>query len=158
MSALRWQWMLFDEITNHELYAVMELRQRVFIAEQNCRYIDLDGKDQKCWHLLGWNSEDSPKRKLQAYLRVVPAGLKYDEISIGRVVTNPDARGEGYGKALMTISLEIIDREFGQGSKVPVRISAQSYLEKFYTQLGFNRTAKEPYLEDDIPHIEMLRG
>lgn len=158
MSTLHWQWSKFEELSNLELYEVMALRQRVFIVEQTCRYIDLDGKDQKCRHLLGWDSLDPSVRKLQAYLRVVPAGIKFLEISIGRVVTHPDARGAGYGKALMTKSLEVIDREFSHGGLAEVRISAQAYLEKFYTELGFRRTSKVPYLEDDIPHLEMLRS
>ena len=129
----------------------MALRQRVFAVEQNCAYLDADGLDLDAWHLLGWE-ENSTKLSLSAYLRVLPAEAKYPEPSIGRVVTAPEARRKGFGKAIMTEAIKKIRDEFGN---ISIRISAQAYLEKFYSELGFSKVSA-PYLEDGIPHIQML--
>ncbi|MGZ3694847.1 MAG: GNAT family N-acetyltransferase [Bdellovibrionota bacterium] len=147
MSSLTWQWSSFSELSNEDLYETLKLRQRVFIVEQNCAYLDCDGLDQKSFHLIGRDG-----RALLAYLRVLPAGLKYPEASLGRVVTAPEARGTGAGKALLYEALRQIDMQWG---KIPLRISAQAYLQKFYEDFGF-RVEGAPYLEDNIPHIEML--
>ncbi len=128
-----------------ELYAITTLRERVFVVEQNCVYLDADGIDPQCRHL--W-AED-PMRVIHAYCRLVPAGVKYAEASIGRVITAPEARGSGLGKELMRRALAAL-------GNVPVKIGAQAHLEKFYGELGFVRTS-EPYDEDGIPHLEMLR-
>lgn len=146
---MNWKWKKFDDLNNHELYEILALRQRVFIIEQKCPYLDADGKDLKSWHLCAWENQN-----LLAYLRVVPAGEKFDEPSIGRVVTAPEARGRGLGKAIMMEAFKRMQAELGP---TPIRISAQSYLEKFYTELGFEKVG-EGYLEDWIPHIEMLRS
>lgn len=146
-----WQWLQFDDLDTHALYALMALRQEVFVVEQECAYLDADGADQRSYHLLAW---DSPARtKLCAYLRAPLAGVKYPELSIGRVVIDPDYRGRGLGKPLMLRALEAIDQDPG---KQAIRISAQAYLVDFYTRLGFE-TVSEPYDEDGIPHVEMLK-
>ena len=139
---MEWVLKTFDELTVHELYAITVLRERVFIVEQNCPYIDADGYDPQCRHM--WCTG------MQAYCRIVPAGAKFAEISIGRVITAPEARGTGLGRELMRRAIAVC-------GSVPIRIGAQAHLEKFYGELGFVR-ASEPYDEDGIPHIEMLRG
>ena len=142
-----WHDRAFAELTVRELYAITVLRERVFVVEQNCVYLDADGADPQCRHL--W-AEDEATRAIQAYCRLVPAGLKFAEASIGRVITAPEARGSGLGKDLMQRAIAAI-------GTVPVRIGAQAHLEKFYADLGFVKTSA-PYDEDGIPHIEMLRG
>lgn len=149
---LKWQWSSFDELSQHELYEILKVRQAVFTVEQNCAYQDADGLDKVSWHLMGWR-EDSPENELVAYLRVVLPGEQYAEPSIGRVLTAPSARGSGLGKALTREAIVRISRAYRD---TPIRISAQQYLEKFYSEFGFE-TVSEPYDEDGIPHIEMLR-
>jgi len=123
------------------------LRCSVFIIEQNCPYLDPDNKDLNSYHVMGWEGND-----LVAVARIVEPGISYVEVSVGRVATSSAVRGTGTGKVLMTKTMEYISAIFGE---VPVRISAQSYLQKYYEAFGFKRTAKEEYLEDDIPHIQM---
>lgn len=138
----------FDELTTGELYQALQLRQQVFIVEQTCVYPDIDGNDEHSLHVLGW-----AETRLVAYCRLLPPGMSYPEWSIGRVATAETARGSGTGRALMERALNHLDTVVGAPA---VRISAQQYLETFYTSLGFN-TVSDMYLEDDIPHIEMLR-
>jgi ElaA protein len=139
----------FEDLTPGKLYANMQLRAEVFVVEQNCPYQDADGKDQKAFHVMGYNA----KKELVAYCRILPENISYPEVSIGRVVTSSKARGTGAGKLLMKRALEEIELLFGN---VPVRIGAQSYLKKFYEGFGFVVSSEE-YLEDGIPHIEMTR-
>jgi ElaA protein len=147
-----WQWSRFSELTAADLYAVVQLREAVFIVEQNCPYPDADGRDPNAWHLLGW-SQRSTGRALVAYARIFEPGVRYDEASIGRVVTAPDVRGTGKGRALMAEALRRIDSLMpGQ----PIRIAAQRRLEDFYLGLGF-KTVSDPYEEDGIIHVDMLR-
>jgi ElaA protein len=147
-----WQWSRFSELTAADLYAVVRLREAVFIVEQNCPYPDSDGRDPNAWHLLGW-SQRSTGRALVAYARIFEPGVRYDEASIGRVVTAPDVRGTGKGRALMAEALRRIDSLMpGQ----PIRIAAQRRLEDFYLGLGF-KTVSDPYEEDGIIHVDMLR-
>jgi len=139
----------FDQLTPHELYAVMALRQEVFVVEQNCPYLDPDGKDQDSWHLMGRDASG----KLICYTRLLPQGLAYsDYVSIGRVVSSPSARGTGAGKLLMQRSIDMCRHLFGNQ---PIKIGAQSYLLKFYETFGFRSTGEE-YLEDGIPHTKMI--
>jgi ElaA protein len=147
-----WQWSRFSELTTADLYAVVRLREAVFIVEQNCPYPDSDGRDPNAWHLLGWE-ERSSGRALVAYARIFEPGVRYDEGSIGRVVTAPDARGTGKGRALMAEALRRFD-SLAPGQ--PIRIAAQRRLEDFYLGLGF-RTVSDPYEEDGIIHVDMLR-
>lgn len=143
-----WQIKKFEELTTTELYRIMQLRLAVFCVEQNCAYQDADGKDLKCIHLCGFDQVG----ELIAYSRIVPAGISFKEVSIGRVITSDKARGTGAGKELMKKSIDFIKKEYGN---VPIRIGAQCYLIKFYSGFGFE-IAGEEYLEDNIPHIEML--
>ncbi len=139
----------FDELTLHELYETMALRQEVFVVEQECPYLDADGRDQASWHLLGHDDAG----KLVAYARLMPRGIVYEKHpALGRVVTSPSVRGTGLGKKLMEATLEWTERLW---PGVAVKISAQTYLKKFYEELSFEQ-AGEGYLEDGIPHIPMI--
>ncbi|KIC89240.1 GNAT family N-acetyltransferase [Flavihumibacter sp. ZG627] len=144
---INWQLKKFDTLTNNELYQLLRLRSEVFVVEQNCVFLDMDNKDQLCWHLLGW--KDS---LLAASTRIVPAGLAYEEVSIGRVVTSPAARGLGIGRLLMKESIKACYDLYGREK---IRIGAQLYLLEFYRSLGFKEEG-DIYLEDDIRHIEMV--
>jgi len=148
MSTYNWYYKPFTELTPHELYAIMHLRSEVFVVEQNCVYLDADGKDLSSWHLMGWDGN-----KLVAYSRLLPAGLAFTEVSIGRVVSSPAYRGTGAGKTLMETAIQTCKVLFGDQ---PIRIGAQLYLQKFYESLGFVQVS-DMYLEDNIPHIEMRR-
>lgn len=148
MNQYKWHCKSFQNLAVEELYAIMHLRSEVFVVEQNCPYLDPDGKDLQSWHLMGWDQD-----KLVAYSRLLPAGLAFEEISIGRVVSSPAYRGKGAGKELMRNAIEMAYQLFGQQ---PIRIGAQLYLQKFYESLGFVQVS-EMYLEDDIPHIEMVK-
>ena len=144
-----WTWQRFAELGVDGLYDALALRCRVFILEQG-PYLDLDGLDRQSWHLLGRN----PAGVLQAYLRVVDPGLKYAEPSIGRVITAPEVRGSGLGRVLMAEGVQRCQQAWpGQG----IRISAQAHLARWYGTYGFQLVG-EPYLEDDIPHVEMVRA
>ena len=139
-------WHDFNSISKDELYDVLSLRQRVFIIEQDCFYEDLDYSDQDANHLLLY--EDN---KLIAYSRVFPPGIKYDAASIGRIVTDLDYRGKGYGKIITQESIQFLKNNFPESD---ISISAQYRLVDFYENLGFEREGKI-YLEDDIDHIKM---
>lgn len=146
---LAWHWSRFAELGVDALYDALALRCRVFILEQG-PYQDPDGLDRESWHLLGRDGAGV----LQAYLRVVDPGLKFDEPSIGRVITAPEVRGTGAGRALVAEGVRRTEAAWpGRG----IRISAQAHLERFYGEFGF-RAIGEPYLEDNIPHLEMLRS
>lgn len=142
-----WTWKKFDELTLNELYQIMVVRQEVFAVEQNCVYQDADGKDPIAWHLCAWKDQ-----QLAAYLRVLPPGSRFKEVSFGRVLTSFQFRGQGLGKEL---TREVIGNVHKELPGEPIRISAQAYLEKFYGEFGFQKDSGT-YLEDDIPHIEMV--
>ena len=147
---MNWILKKFDDLTSNELYAIMQLRNEVFVVEQNCVYQDADNKDLVSYHFMGWTNN-----KLMAYTRILPPGVAYTkEPSIGRVVTSPSARGSGIGRELMEKSIEELYKLFGE---TPIKIGAQLYLLKFYTSLGFQQTSSI-YLEDDIEHIEMAKS
>ncbi len=143
-----WTCKPFSELTNTELYFILQLRNEVFVVEQNCPYQDCDLKDLKAWHLMG-----TEEGKLLAYTRLLPQGYPYGEASIGRVVTSPAARNRGLGKLLMKESIRQIASIYDTGN---IRIGAQLYLKSFYESFGFLQQG-DMYLEDDIPHIIMLR-
>ncbi len=144
--AIRWTFQKFDTLSVNELYAILQLRNEVFSVEQQCVYQDADNKDQKAVHLCGWEHG-----ALVAYCRLLPAGVSYVHPSIGRVVTASHARGKGYGKLLMEKAIWHCGEIF---SDPLIVISAQAYLEKFYSDFGFRPTG-DAYLEDGIPHLEM---
>jgi ElaA protein len=144
---ITWTCKPFNELTPHELYAILRLRNEVFVVEQNCVFQDADNKDQPSHHLMGWQQS-----VLVAYTRLVPPGAAYAEPSIGRVVTAITARGSGIGRELMQESITACRKLFGNG---PIRIGAQLYLKQFYGSLGFVPTGGI-YPEDGIEHIQML--
>lgn len=148
MQDIQWLCKHFDLLTPYELYAIVKLRSEVFVVEQNCVFQDADDKDQKCYHLMG-----VAENKLAAYARLVPAGAVYKNISIGRIVTSPQFRNRGAGKALLTSAIRQCNELFNEQT---IQIGAQLYLKKFYESFGFNQTS-EVYDEDGIPHIEMIR-
>jgi ElaA protein len=145
---INWECKPFNTLTPDELYSILKLRIEVFVIEQNCVFQDCDDKDQESYHYMGWQ-----KNKLVAYTRLMPAGLAYEEISIGRVVTSPIVRHSHIGKELMSNSIEKLHELFG---KLPIKIGAQLYLKRFYESLGFIQCSKI-YLEDGIKHIKMIR-
>jgi ElaA protein len=151
--SIEWQWSSYEDLSKDDLYEVLLRRQEVFVIEQNCAYMDCDGIDPHCFHLLGWKVIDG-KRQVVAYMRCVPAGIKFPEVSLGRVLNTTAVRGTGAGREMMTLALEHMQRVF---PNKPIRISAQQYLEAFYQSFDFV-TQSEPYDEDDIPHVEMLRS
>lgn len=144
-----WVWRSFAELTADELYDIFVLRQTVFVVEQNCAYLDADGVDRHSRHLYGRDESGL----MIAYLRLVEPGVKYAEPSIGRVITHPRARRTGTGRALMAEGIRGAG-EFHPGAAI--RIGAQSWAEDFYRSFGFERAGEE-YLEDGIPHREMVR-
>ncbi len=148
MTGILWKVKNFDVLTSRELYAIMKVRQEVFIIEQDCNYLDADGADEDAIHL--WAEKYG---RIAAYCRIFPEGIKYDETSIGRVCTSSEFRRQNLGRQMMKFALEIIASRF---RTTTVRISAQDYLIKFYSEFGFKETGKK-YLEDNLPHSEMLR-
>jgi ElaA protein len=145
---VNWTIKRFDELTLDELYNLLQLRNEVFIVEQNCIYKDLDGKDRSAWHLMAIEND-----KLIAYTRILPPGVSYNDPAIGRVVTSPSKRRSGIGKELMKRSIEACEKLFGT---ISITLSAQVYLKSFYGSFGFIVVGEE-YLEDGIPHIKMKR-
>lgn len=149
-QSLQWVFKPFHELTNQELYDLLTLRSRVFVVEQNCVFLDMDGLDAQSHHLLGYASGS-----LVAYTRILPKGLAYpDYPSIGRVVTAPEVRRKAYGFSLMQESIMRLETLYGLSS---IKIGAQLYLKKFYESLGFQQ-AGPVYLEDGIEHIPMIRS
>ncbi len=146
---LTWMCKHFSELTALEYYHILFLRTEVFVVEQNCPYQEVDKKDLVSYHLYGLNS----KNEVVAVSRIVPQNISYKEVSIGRVAIQKSKRRKGLAHELMIKSLEKIEHLFG---KQAIRISAQEYLVDFYVKHGFKQVG-EMYLEDDIPHVEMLR-
>ena len=139
----------FQELSVQELYDILQLRTAVFVVEQNCVYQDMDGKDQVALHVMGRD-----EGKLVAYTRLFTPGTYYEDASIGRVITLNEARGRGFGREIMEKSIQALEAVSG---KTSITIAAQSYLRKFYRELGFVETGVE-YLEDGIPHVKMVRN
>lgn len=139
----------FADLAPYELYAIIRLRNEVFIVEQNCVFQDADNKDQDCHHLMVWDNGN-----LVAYARLLPKGLAYEQMSIGRVISSPIYRRTGAGKILMSEAIEVCYSLFGEG---PIKIGAQLYLKKFYESFGFIQSG-DLYLEDGIEHIEMIKA
>ncbi len=146
---IAWRFAHFDQLTPREVHDFYRLRIEVFVLEQACVFQDVDGADPECWHLLGGRGSD-----LVAYCRLVPPGLKFAEASIGRVITAATVRRTGAGKVLMR---EALARAGQLWPRQPIRIGAQAHLQRFYGGFGFV-AASEEYIEDGIPHLEMLRA
>lgn len=146
---ITWHTRQLTEMKPLDLHEMLALRQTVFIVEQYCPYQDADEQDKVALHLMGYQADE-----LVAYARLLPKGSSYqDDISIGRVLISSSARGLGLGKVLMQHAIQECRKLFGS---LPIRISAQAYLLEFYKDLGFTSTGKN-YLEDGIPHVEMLK-
>lgn len=143
-----WHIKNFEALTVNELYAILKLRSEVFVVEQNCVYLDTDGKDPLALHVFG-----EYDNKIVAYSRLFKPGISYDTTSIGRVVVSAEYRNKKWGKDLMLQSILAIENHFGVSQ---ITISAQFYLKNFYESLGFLPSG-EMYLEDDIPHIKMIK-
>jgi len=150
---ITWQWSGFADLTVAQLYAMLALRQEVFVLEQTCLYPDIDGLDPGAHHLLGWRDAGG-KPELVAHLRCLAPGAKYAEMSIGRVVTSPAARGSGLGRELVAQGIALACRLHPGHA---IRIGAQAHLEAFYAGFGFV-TVSEPYDEDGILHVDMIRA
>lgn len=145
---ITWEIKPYKDLSLDEFHDLVSLRIEVFVVEQNCPYQELDGKDKIAFHQIGKDENG----KILATSRILGPGVSYKEVSIGRVVVSEGIRGRGVAHEMMVKSKEFIQNEFGQ---VPIRISAQVYLENYYSSHGFEFTGKK-YLEDGIPHMEML--
>lgn len=149
MTTVSWRVEPFDRLTLHELYRVLQLRQEVFVVEQRCAFLDADGVDLQCDHVLGTLGGE-----IVATARVVPPGIVHTHASIGRVVSASSVRRSGLGRALMEHAVRATTDRFGP---TPIYLGAQAYLRRFYEGLGFE-VCGPGYLEDDIPHLPMLRA
>ncbi len=149
MNDIEWRFLTFDALSTAGLYAVLQLRSAVFVVEQACVFQDMDGADESAMHLLGMLGG-----QLVAYARCLPAGVKFPEASMGRIVTRDSVRGTGAGHALVEKAKACLTQQWGAQA---IRIGAQARLELFYRQHGFVKTG-DLYIEDGIPHVEMLRS
>lgn len=149
MSGIEWRYLTFDALSAAELYAVLQLRAEVFVVEQACIFQDIDGADAQAMHLVG-----TSQGVLVAYARCFSAGEKFAEASIGRIVTRSSVRGSGAGHALVEKAISCLFQRWGAQA---IRIGAQAQLASFYRQHGFEKSGLA-YVEDGIPHIEMLRS
>ena len=145
---IHWKTKSFEDLSAHELYDFMKLRSEIFVVEQNCVYLDLDGKDKVALHLYG-----EFEGRIVAYSRLFEPGISFENASIGRVVVDANYRDRKWGHDLMREAIAGIKNHFGESK---ITIGAQLYLKKFYESHGFVQTS-EMYLEDDIPHIEMKK-
>jgi len=147
MDSTQWYIESFDTINRYDWHNILKLRQKVFVVEQFCPYLDIDGKDLTSLHLYTKVEEE-----VVAYARILDVGISYDNFaSIGRIITDPNFRGQQFGKQLLIKSIATLKDKYNE---VPVKIGAQGYLEKFYNKFGFKKVG-DLYLEDDIPHYEM---
>lgn len=147
---ITWITKAFKDLTVDEYFELLHLRTAVFVVEQDCPYQEVDEKDRKSFHLYGKNENG----EVIAVTRILPKGVSYNEISVGRVALKKEYRGKGIADTLMLETFKFINSELGEQ---PIRISAQEYLLKYYSKHGFKQVG-EGYLEDDIPHIEMLKA
>ena len=147
-NQITWTVLHFNDLSVKQLFDVLQLRNKIFIVEQDCPYLDVDEKDPKSFHVLGVDQQ----QKLIATSRVLPPGVSYSEVSIGRVAVAIESRGTGIGDELNRMSMKFIRDYYGD---VPIRLSAQKHLSKYYNKHGF-KVVSDPYDEDGIPHVEML--
>ena len=153
VKSIHWQWLPFAALGVDDLYAILALRQEVFVVEQRCAYLDCDGRDQEALHLIGWSIHGRTRRPL-AYLRVLPPGGDGLPVRIGRLLTHTDIRQRGVAGDMLRLAIERLEKSFPGR---PIAISAQQYLLAFYERFGFCATSP-PYLEDGIPHVDMIRS
>ena len=135
----------FNELSNIELYEILKVRCSVFVLEQTCLYPELDDKDQEAYHVF--IEEDN---EIKAYLRVLDKGVSFEEVSIGRVLTTQ--RNKGYGNIILEKGIQVAKEKFNAKA---IRIEAQTEAKGYYEKFGFKQVSDE-FLEDGIPHIEML--
>ncbi len=150
MEKIVWETKHFNDLTVNEFWEILYLRTEIFVVEQDCPYQEVDEKDRQSFHLFG-RAENG---KVIAVSRIVPKGISYSEISIGRVALKKEFRGQGIADEMMLETFRFIEKELGQQA---IRISAQQYLISYYGKHGFEQVG-EMYLEDNIPHIEMLKN
>ncbi|WP_287495990.1 GNAT family N-acetyltransferase [Pandoraea sp. CB10b_02] len=151
---MEWMCKSFDELGSALLYRILSARNAVFVVEQRCPYQDIDGRDPHSLHLVAQARDEANRLQIAAYLRLLPPGLAYEEASIGRVITTAAYRGTGLGRELLARAVAIAEMQWPE---TPLRIGAQAHLEAFYGGFGFVK-ASEPYDEDGILHIEMVRA
>ncbi|WP_432661913.1 GNAT family N-acetyltransferase [Wukongibacter baidiensis] len=144
---MKWEIKKFRELKLEELYEILKIRNTVFVIEQECIYQDVDDKDKEAYHLFAMEDD-----KVVAYLRILGRGISYNEASIGRVLIDNNYRGKGLARELMLKAISFVESDLNEDT---IRISAQEYLINFYGSLGF-KAVSDMYLEDDIPHVEML--
>lgn len=144
---MKWHIKKFNELTNVELYTLLKERTAVFVVEQNCPYLEVDGKDLESFHLFAEKQEE-----IVAYLRILPPGVSYPEASLGRIFVKKEYRGQGFAEELVSRGIDYIKQELKEER---IKIQAQDYLRNFYQSFGF-QAISEVYLEDNIPHIDML--
>lgn len=144
---MEWSIKKFEELTNKELHDLFQLRINVFVVEQNCPYPEIDGKDIESLHLFKKEND-----RIIAYARVLPPGLSYPQASIGRVVVDKEFRGKQLGYELVKKAIEVTQESW---KNEPIKIQAQAHLHSFYHSFGFESISEE-YLEDNIPHIDMI--
>ncbi|MFT5137401.1 MAG: ElaA protein [Arenicella sp.] len=148
---IKWQYKSFEQLTVNQLYDILKLRQDVFVIEQQCIYPDIDQVDKTATHLFAY---DDQGQAICAYLRMLAPGVKYRQVAMGRILTSESSRGTGLGKVLVQEALQVVEREY---PKQAIKISAQVYLLEFYRDFDFV-VISEPYDEDGIQHIDMLRS
>jgi len=144
---MEWKIKKFNQLSTLELYDILKAREEIFIIEQECLYYDIDSKDLDAIHIFAME-----EGQVACYLRILEKGARFDEVSIGRVITRPAYRRKGYGEQMMEKAIHYIEEVMGESE---IRISAQTYLEKFYGNVGFE-IVSDVYLEDGIDHCEML--
>ena len=144
---MNWKIKKFNELNAEEIYKILALRNEIFIVEQECPYLDCDNKDFNSYHLFAEENGE-----VVAYLRILKKGVSYDEVSIGRVAVKQSHRGKGISREMMLKAIDFIENNLCEDT---IKIQAQAYLIKFYSSLGFKAVSEE-YLEDNIPHIDML--
>jgi ElaA protein len=149
MLEIDWEVAAFHSLGTEKLYAILKARAEVFVVEQKCAYLDVDGLDPTSFHVIGWDKPD----RVAAYLRLIPPGGKSEMPALGRILTTVPYRGKRLGEQLVAMGIDEAKRRYPGRA---IKISAQLYLEKFYRNFGFIKTS-EPYDEDGIPHIDMLR-
>lgn len=151
LRRLAWKIKAFSELSREELFEILQVRQQVFVVEQECAYPDIDDADRAAWHISARGAEaDTP---LLAYARILKPGLTYEQASIGRILTTTVARGQGLGRELIERSIAFIESRYPNH---PIKIGAQVYLQEFYSKLGFEPVSG-PYDEDGIAHIDMVK-
>ncbi len=147
---MNWKWHRFSELSGEEMHDLLSARQEVFIVEQNCPYLDADALDKTAWHLIGRRKEG----EIAAYVRLNPPGTRYKEPSIGRVLTRQSDRERGLARKAVAMAISKCSEAFPQ---MAIRISAQTYLTRFYAKFGFEVSGK-PYDEDGIEHVVMVKA